>query len=150
MMNKKHRELILLSFIVYIALLIYLLFFRHRAADIPLTEYIRYSTNFIPFFSFYAFFTTPYISYRVVVPFLINLIGNMVLFLPWGIALPVLNEKFVSAKRFFTLTAIVIIAVEILQVLLQVGTCDVEDFLLNMIGATAGFFISKRILKNRA
>lgn len=149
-MNKKHRELIFSAFIGYIALLIYLLFFRHRASDIPLTEYIRCSTNFVPFFSFYAFFTTPYISYRVAVPFLINLIGNMVLFLPWGIVLPMLNEKFVSAKRFFTLTAIVIIAVEILQVLLQVGTCDIEDFLMNMIGASVGFFISKRILKNRA
>ena len=150
MMKKNHRVFLFVAFIVYIALLIYLLFFRHRAADIPLTEYIRYSTNFIPFFSFYAFFTTPYISYRVVVPFMVNLIGNMVLFLPWGIALPMLNEKFVSAKRFFTLTAIVIIAVEILQILLQVGTCDIEDFLMNMIGAAAGFLISKRILKKRA
>ena len=129
--------------LLYLAAVIYLLFCRHASSDVPLGEYARYNTNFIPFFSFYVLFTTPYISSLVLVPFFKNLIGNLALFFPWGVLLPMLDKRLKNAKSFFLLTACVIIAVELLQLVFKVGICDVEDFILNMLGAAIGYIITR-------
>lgn len=138
---RKKKTLLITGLIVYLAAAVWLLFMRHAASDMPFSEYVRQNTNFIPFFSFYVLYTTPYISSLVLVPFFKNLIGNLVLFLPWGIMLPLLGKRFKSAKPFFLLTACVIIAVELLQLVFKVGICDIEDFILNMLGAAAGWLI---------
>lgn len=129
--------------LLYLAAVIYLLFCRHASSDVPLGEYARYNTNFIPFLSFYVLYTTPYISYRVLVPFCVNLFGNLALFFPWGVLLPMLDKRLKNAKSFFLLTACVIIAVELLQLVFKVGICDVEDFILNMLGAAIGYIITR-------
>lgn len=140
---RKKKTLLITGLIVYLAAAVWLLFMRHAASDMPFSEYVRQNTNFIPFFSFYVLYTTPYISSLVLVPFFKNLIGNLVLFLPWGIMLPLLGKRFKSAKSFFLLTACVIIAVELLQLVFKVGICDVEDFILNMLGAAIGYIITR-------
>lgn len=141
---KKRKRLLIAIFAVYLAAAVYLLFMRHAASDMPIAEYARQNTNFIPFFSFYVLYTTPYISYRVLVPFCVNLFGNLALFFPWGVLLPMLDKRLKNAKIFFLLTACVIIAVELLQLVLKVGVCDIEDFILNMLGAAAGWLIIRR------
>ena len=140
---KKQKRLLYLLMLLYLAAVIYLLFCRHASSDVPLGEYARYNTNFIPFFSFYVLFTTPYISSLVLVPFCVNLFGNLALFFPWGVLLPMLDKRLKNAKSFFLLTACVIIAVELLQLVFRVGTCDVEDFILNMLGAAIGYIITR-------
>ena len=140
---KKQKRLLYLLMLLYLAAVIYLLFCRHASSDVPLGEYARYNTNFIPFLSFYVLYTTPYISYRVLVPFCVNLFGNLALFFPWGVLLPMLDKRLKNAKSFFLLTACVIIAVELLQLVFRVGTCDIEDFLLNMLGAAIGYIITR-------
>ena len=141
---KKKKHLLIAAFVVYLAAAVWLLFMRHAASDMPLLEYVRQNTNFIPLFSFYVLYTTPYISYRVLVPFCVNLVGNLLLFAPWGVLLPMLDKRFCSAKRFFLLTACVIIAVELTQLILKVGVCDIEDFILNMLGAAVGWLVIRK------
>lgn len=141
---KKRKRLLIAPFAVYLAATVYLLFMRHAASDMLFSEYVRQNTNFIPFFSFYVLYTTPYISYRVLVPFCVNLFGNLALFFPWGVLLPMLDKRLKNAKSFFLLTACVIIAVELTQLILKVGICDIEDFILNMLGAAAGWLIIRR------
>lgn len=97
---KKQKKLLYLLMLLYLAAVIYLLFCRHASSDVPLNEYARNNTNLIPFFSFYVLYTTPYISSLVLVPFFKNLIGNLVLFVPWGIMLPLLGKRYKSAKHF--------------------------------------------------
>ena len=146
---KKQKRLLYLLMLLYLAAVIYLLFCRHASSDVPLGEYARYNTNFIPFFSFYVLYTTPYISYRVLVPFCVNLFGNLALFFPWGVLLPMLDKRLKNAKSFFLLTACVIIAVELLQLVFRVGTCDVEDFILNMLGAAIGYIITRILTQKK-
>ena len=141
---KKRKRLLIAAFTVYLAAAVWMLFMRHAASDMPLAEYVRQSTNFIPFFGFYVLYTTPYISYRVLVPFCVNLFGNLALFFPWGVLLPMLDRRFKDAKCFFILTACVIIAVELLQLVFKVGVCDIEDFILNILGAAAGWMITRK------
>lgn len=142
-MKKRKRQLIAI-FVMYLAAAVWLLFMRHPVSDMPLSEYVRQNTNFIPFFSFYVLYTTPYISYRVLVPFCVNLFGNLALFFPGGVLLPMLDKRLKNAKSFFLLTACVIIAVELLQLVFKVGICDVEDFILNILGAAAGWLIIRK------
>ena len=35
-------------------------------------------------------------------------------------------------------------AVELTQLIFKVGVCDVEDFLLNLLGAAAGYFFIRK------
>lgn len=146
---KKQKRSLYFIMLLYLAAVIYLLFCRHASSDIPLGEYARYNTNVIPFFSFYVLYTTPYISSLVLVPFFKNLIGNLVLFIPWGIMLPLLGKRYKSAKHFFLITAAVIICAELLQLVLRVGTCDIEDFLLNMLGAAGGYIIIRKLTQKK-
>lgn len=84
--------------------------------------------------------------------FYLNAVMNVVAFMPFGFILPVVspkNRKFVNiAALGFELTLLI----EILQLLLRVGCFDVDDLILNTLGAISGyilFAISHRIGKRR-
>lgn len=72
-----------------------------------------------------------------------NLMGNITLFLPLGILFPVVCR---SARRFarylfWTLGAIALL--ELCQLVTGLGVCDVDDVLLNMVGALTGWMLWK-------
>ena len=70
-----------------------------------------------------------------------NLLGNLLPILPMGILLPVLFEKI---KRFgwFVLTQFCVITVfETIQLLTTTGSFDVDDILLNLVGAVIGWLL---------
>lgn len=71
----------------------------------------------------------------------INLLGNLVLFLPWGLWLPMLREKMRKFGPFLLVTAATVLAVELTQYLTRLGVCDVDDLILNLTGAVAGWLI---------
>ena len=68
-----------------------------------------------------------------------NLLGNVILFIPCGIFLPLLFSKLVVFWRFFLSIFLSITMLEILQLLTGLGALDVDDLVLNMLGATVGF-----------
>ncbi|WP_440119079.1 VanZ family protein [Paenibacillus sp. QZ-Y1] len=68
-----------------------------------------------------------------------NLFGNIVLFIPLGIWIPWL---FRGCRTFLTLTGIVVMLlmiVEVTQLVTRVGSFDVDDIILNTIGAWIGY-----------
>ncbi|WP_342565906.1 VanZ family protein [Paenibacillus sp. FSL R7-0345] len=72
---------------------------------------------------------------------LINLSGNIIVFIPFGILIPLVQARF---RRVFTLTLWAvpsILLLETLQMLLRVGSFDVDDLLLNLIGVWTGLII---------
>lgn len=68
-----------------------------------------------------------------------NLIGNVLLFVPFGIFLPVLFGKMRLFFPFFLVALLSVIAVEACQLVTGLGACDVDDVLLNMTGITLGW-----------
>lgn len=75
-----------------------------------------------------------------------NVIGNMVLFIPMGFFLICLFPKVRawSFKRYlFTITAI-IVGIELFQLFLMCGHCDIDDLILNLSGACLGFQVTKQ------
>lgn len=83
---------------------------------------------------------------------LLNLGGNIVAFIPFGVILPVLHRKF---RSFFFMTFMTLefsLLVEIIQLIFKVGSFDVDDLLLNTIGGMSGyliFAIMNKIRRNR-
>lgn len=126
--------------VLYIILVIFVEFVR-----IPVSEYLSYwdylkvHSNFFPFATI-----TEYIRrlaadtinadtvYR-------NLIGNVVLFIPLGLIFPYFVEKCRKLLPCLMYSALTVAIVEVLQLLTRQGSFDVDDIILNTVGALIGF-----------
>lgn len=69
-----------------------------------------------------------------------NLLGNFLLFLPFGLLLPLRLEGLRRFWRFLPLAAGTVAGVEYVQWRTGTGAADVDDFLLNLAGAVLGYF----------
>lgn len=138
--------------VVYVLFLLYVLFFRSIGVTYPwtYTEYLKAMHNFIPFRSVYVLLTTPVCSRQIVFRFIVNFLGNIILFIPWGILLPIYCKKVKSFRCFAVLTIIILFAVETIQILTMLGSFDIEDVLLNMMGACIGFTGYRRYFSTNA
>lgn len=74
---------------------------------------------------------------------LINLVGNVAMFVPLGFLVPCIWEKTGKLGWHFLCMAMTIVSVELLQLAAKLGTCDVDDLLLNLIGTAIGFGLFK-------
>jgi glycopeptide antibiotics resistance protein len=63
----------------------------------------------------------------------------VVLFLPMGYFLPMLWEQFRPLWRCLLNGALIITAIELIQLLTLLGRCDIDDLLLNLLGIALGY-----------
>ena len=68
----------------------------------------------------------------------INLVGNVVMFIPLGYLLPSLFPKLRRLWRSLLVCAGIICLVELCQMVTLLGTCDVDDLILNLLGCALG------------
>jgi len=84
---------------------------------------------------------------------LANLLGNVLLFIPLGLFPALLRKKAAGKWHTLTLCAGAIIAVELAQYATGLGSADIDDFILNMLGAAMGWGIyavgSKRLRRGK-
>ena len=78
----------------------------------------------------------------------INLFGNVAVFIPLGVFLPLIWIKTKNFGRFFLVSSGIIAVIELLQLFTLRGVLDVDDYLLNMVGLIVGFFVYR--LSSRA
>ncbi len=135
------RLIYVVIFILFILFIFYLaseLFINNRirfGSSMDFKTYLKQSTNFVPLRTinnYLVAYSHNNINLHTVT---INLLGNLVAFAPFGFFLPVLFKKFRSFGIYFLFMLSIIVSVEVLQVLLRVGSCDVDDVLLNIVGA---------------
>ncbi len=69
----------------------------------------------------------------------VNLLGNVVVFIPFGILIPLAKTRPISWKRISLYAVPCILLLEFLQMLLHVGSFDIDDLLLNMLGIWTGY-----------
>lgn len=138
MNNREFKNITWIIFIIYFTFLIYMMFFGFNRS---INEYTSY--NFIPFKTVYLYinnfdkfnFTT----------WIINLLGNIIVFIPFGILLPLLNKHLGKISRFLMTFVSGILILEILQISLEVGSFDIDDIILNSIGGLIGLAIYRII-----
>ena len=68
----------------------------------------------------------------------VNLVGNIVLFIPLGYLLRAVFPKLRKSWRALLAAAGIIILVELCQMITLLGTCDVDDLILNLLGCALG------------
>ncbi|PKM52389.1 MAG: VanZ family protein [Firmicutes bacterium HGW-Firmicutes-7] len=85
-----------------------------------------------------------YIIYRSYVnpkTLIINIIGNIVAFMPMGFFVPILFRNKRTFLKVIIFSALVSLVVELLQYKLVVGSFDIDDIILNTVGGAIGYII---------
>ncbi len=68
----------------------------------------------------------------------INLAGNVIMFIPLGFFLPAVSEKNHRFVHTMASCAAAVFLIELIQLFTLLGSCDIDDFILNMAGTAAG------------
>ena len=138
-MEKKHYGLKVcgyLIFMAYLLALIYFMFFSDFYGRTQASE--EYLYNLRPFKEIIRFIK--YYKTIGVTRMLLNLAGNVIGFLPFGFFVPMLFHR---ARKWYVVLLFSMefsIAIEVLQLINKVGSCDVDDVILNTLGGLLGYF----------
>ena len=134
MTNRRVKRILFALFLVYCAVLAYALLsptLHHPNPDVR-------SYNLIPLATIVEMLGKVTESSAVVCK---NIGMNILLFLPMGMALPVLFPKMRRLWRTVLVCLAATVLAEVLQFLFHLGTFDVDDILLNVLGGLFGYCI---------
>lgn len=126
-----------LIFLVYCGIMLWLLF-GQRMGD----EVSAGSLNLVPLETLKLYRKllhndSPYLVRHA----FINLAGNVLLFIPLGWFLPRIWQRLRGFFRVFLLVLLIIVLVEALQYFTGLGSCDIDDLILNVPGAMLGYVV---------
>ena len=76
---------------------------------------------------------------------IVNLLGNVVVFIPLGLLTPLLQLRRISLLKISLFTIPCVLLLECLQMLLHVGSFDIDDLLLNLLGVWAGYGLNRMV-----
>lgn len=143
--KKQIRLLCRVLFALYIAGLVYFLFFAEMLDRTGIERSYRY--NLIPFREISRFIV--YADLLGPMAVISNLFGNIVIFMPFGFLVPILGRK----KRNFWFTSLLSfalsLAVECIQLVTRTGCFDVDDIFLNTIGGMLGYLVYALVQRKR-
>jgi glycopeptide antibiotics resistance protein len=135
------KPLIWLFFIGYTGCLLYWMFLGF-GRSVHTTGHLDY--NVVPFrtiglyvLHFDSFTTRSWV---------INLFGNVGVFMPYGLLLPYLFPLAMRYRMFLLLFGCPLLGLELLQMLLRVGSFDVDDVILNVLGASIAFILIRAFM----
>ena len=133
------------AFLVYCAVMLWLLFFRSdsRNSGLPYKELLRQNANLVPFYTIknYLYVLKNSADRYMRTHCFMNLGGNILLFVPAGWLLPRLWERLRNFFRFFAVCAGVMFLVETVQLFSLLGRFDIDDLILNLFGMVLGFIL---------
>lgn len=155
-MNRKVNKTIKIAFGLYVALMLWLLLGQRMGRE-PFGSYwevLETNINLTPFRTIRGFVNmVSRMSYGYAFRHsVINLAGNVVMFVPLGFFIPCISEKHGTFLRCMLICAISIVTVEVVQLFTLLGSCDIDDLILNMTGAAVGFgiyFCARRFFQNK-
>ena len=139
-MNRKLTVTVL--FFSYLIILVAVLFLRKPDGLGNSIDAIRYrfqdSVNLVPFHTLDSYKSAYLAGNMSTSTYYLNIYGNAVLFLPMGLILPCMfKEKLPFFRSLLTIICI-IVSFELLQLIFGVGRADIDDVILNFLGALAG------------
>ena len=141
-MKKPLKAIASFAFLVYILLIVSLLFFRNRyAGGLSIAEYMSRFSNFVPFKTikmYVTYFFAGKINKGIVYR---NIFGNVLLFMPFSAFLYCLFPKMRNLISNLSVVLFCILTTEVVQLLFKIGSIDIDDVILNMLGAFLGFLI---------
>ena len=142
---------IIIYFIVYMLLVITLTLFdeifgRNGLVLIKWNKdlfdmYIKTSFNIVPLKTIILFINGYINNYVTLRDFVINIFGNLVAFMPCGVLLPLMFKRINKYNKFLIMITIFVLIIEILQFMTLSGSCDIDDLILNVLGASIVYFV---------
>lgn len=130
-------------FLIYLLLLFTVLFLNSEyrmngIKNVGIFSKQHFETiNMVPFSTIISYIdrlVTHKINTSIVI---LNIFVNLILFAPMGVFIPLLfNQKINNIKKFVLLITVSSLTVELLQFLTYRGATDIDDIILNTIGAT--------------
>ena len=144
-MKKENKSTLYLIFFVYCLFLIMVLFLRSgREVNVsPEAIRERFDTyvNLTPFGTIDNYVKALRNGNLSRTVFLWNIVGNLVLFVPMGMFLPHLKKRLSGCIRCLGNILLIIVLIEALQLILGVGSLDIDDVILNFTGSVVGYVI---------
>ena len=105
---------------------------------------LQYGINLIPFRTITSYVNS-ILQGDIVHIAVRNLVGNLLMFLPLGIYLPILWTKCRKSQNTLLISFIALIGIELLQFITLLGSLDIDDFILNICGILIGYGLWKRV-----
>ena len=137
------------SFALYLVLLINFLFFESSFSrgygliflqdSETVSYYLENYMNIRPFSMMYRYIHGYMIGTVSLNSFMMNIVGNFILFMPFAVFLPLFYKKQHNFFVFLFTVASLSATAEILQVLFMMGTGDIDDLMINTVGACVLF-----------
>lgn len=128
-------------FVLYMILALYFMFFSETLDRTMVSDEYRYNLTLFKEISRFWNMRHTY-GWHVTI---VNLLGNVVCFMPFGFLLPTISRKKVF-KNFLSVTFMAMlfsIGIETAQLLMKVGAFDVDDIFLNTVGGFSGYIFMK-------
>jgi len=129
-----------LFLVIYLFIIEYFFFiapFRRASAALGIRKY-----NLVPFRSVINFFKVSGVRPGL---FFINVIGNILVFVPAGLLMTELKRGKIKAPLVVLLSFIFTLAVETGQYFTACGVFDIDDMILNTLGGVAGYYLWRLI-----
>ena len=128
-------------FVFYAAVMLWLLFDRERGLiELDYWEHVRQNLNLEPFHTIRLFWNAlDQEEYRRLA--IINLGGNVLMFVPLGFFLPTLWKSLRKWWKTWIATLLIMLTVELIQLFTLRGSFDVDDLILNLLGAAVGYVV---------
>lgn len=141
-MKVKHAKIIRgLGWIIFIIYLIFLVYFMFLAEGLGrgVSQEREYSYNIVPFKEIKRF-----INYADILgpkAVIMNLFGNVAAFIPFGFIPPIITKRCRNMWLMILFGFECSLFIEVSQLVFKVGSFDVDDLILNTLGAALGYFI---------
>ncbi|MDO5418127.1 MAG: VanZ family protein [Lachnospiraceae bacterium] len=142
----KHQKMGWVMFLAYLALLVYFLFFAEAFGRTDNSR-VDYAYNLTPLKEIQRFWT--YREKLGIQAFLLNIVGNVAAFVPCGFFLPIVSRRSKKWYNTFLISFSFSLCVELTQLVSRVGSFDVDDLLLNTIGAVLGYLLYRMVQRAR-
>lgn len=139
--NKRRMFIILhsIAFIIYLINLAYQLFLNPALRHVNAISGVNISP-LKTIFLYYNAYTRHTLPIKNII---LNMIGNVMLFMPFGYFVYVLFKPMRSFLPYFFFFLFMIIGVECIQYIWKVGSADIDDIILNMSGILILYIILK-------
>jgi len=128
------RIVLITVFIAYLALLLKLIVFKHSSNAAMLGE------NFIPLATIDMYLAGKP-NWDLAIQ---NLAGNIILFVPLGFLLPIMYQQ-ITWTRILLVGIALSLGFELLQLALRIGSFDVDDIILNVLGVLFGLAVFRGV-----
>ncbi len=114
-----------------------------------INEYFSQKINLVPFATVKLFLNAYKQANLETYVVFENIWGNLFVFMPFAIFVPFLFKKINTLTKFLAFVSVFVLCIEVLQIVFLTGSADVDDFILNVVGAAIAYSVTKiSVVKN--